>query len=116
MDSAPGRCLSASSTCRHSASMLMQVPSLAATLRRIAERCLPLPRVPAAAVGAAAVSDAASWREVETALRDLGGIAAEGAGVCRSGLQRALTHAIVSEPISPSVCGINTNGVLRIQM
>ena len=60
----------------------LQVPSLAAVLQHIAERCLPLPRVPAAAVAAAA-TDGGKWRGVEAALRDLGGIAAEGAGASR---------------------------------
>ena len=57
----------------------LQVPSLAAALRCIAGRCLPLPRVPAAAVAAAA-AEGAGWRDIEAALRALGGIEGEAAG------------------------------------
>ena len=81
--SVPNLCSSAAGMFKSLALALLQVPSLAATLRQIAERCLPLPRVPAAAVAAAAASDGATWRKIETVLQGLGGIAAEGAGLLR---------------------------------
>ena len=67
----------------------MQVPSLAAALRRIAGRCLPLPRVPTAALAAAA-TEGGSWRDVEAALRALGGVESEDAG-----LRQRSSHAVM---------------------